>query len=82
MKTFPTLLALVSALAVPGAFAAEFAGLSLPTVIDPMQAFLGLVMSLVVMIAFGDYAKPARRLAGRTALKTAASGKSAHPLAA
>ena len=82
MKTFLTLLSFVSALAVPSTLAAEAAGFSLPTAIDPTHAFVGFVVSLVALIAFGDYAKSAPRLAHRTAAATARAAKAAHPLAA
>jgi hypothetical protein len=82
MKTFLTLLSFVSAVAVPGALAAEAVGFSLPTAIDPTHAFLGFVVSLIATIAFGDYAKTAPRLVRHTAMATVRAGKSAHPLAA
>jgi hypothetical protein len=82
MKTSLTLASFFSALAVPAALVVEAAGFVLPAAIDPTHAFVGFVVSLVAMLAVGDYAKSQSRSAYSTALRTVRTGKSAHPLAA
>lgn len=82
MKTF-TLLSLVSALSVPSALAAEFAGAELPTAIDPAHLFAAFVVLLLAQIAVGDYTRATSR--ARAVAPTGVSPrakKAAHPLAA
>lgn len=83
MKTFLALLSLVFALAVPGAVAAEAFGVSLPAAIDPAHTFLAFVVSLVAMLAVGDYARRGRRVALELSVASPARlPQAAHPLAA
>jgi hypothetical protein len=83
MKTFLTFLPFLSAASVPSALAAELLGARLPVTLDAMHALAGFVVVLVAQIAFGDYARGARRvpmtLAATSQRRTA---KAPHPLAA
>lgn len=82
MKTSLKLLALFAAIALPGAFAAEFAGVSLPSSIDPLHAFSAFVVVLSVLTLFADYATPDNVARRRPAVARANAKKSNHPLAA
>jgi hypothetical protein len=84
MKTSLTFLALFLSAALPGAVAAELAGLDLPAAFGVGPAFGAFVMSLVVLTLCHDYADAAESGAqpARTAAATPAAEKSAHPLAA
>lgn len=85
MKTSLKFLALFLSAALPGAVAAELAGLALPASLGLGPVFGAFVMTLVVLTLCHDYAEPAVRRArpARTgAAATPAAEKSAHPLAA
>ena len=78
MKTSLKFTSLFFAVSLPAAMAAEFAGVSLPPAVDPMTAFLALVGSMVVLLAWGDYSRRESRVLARVN----ATPKAAHPLAA
>lgn len=81
MKTSLKYLAFFLAVALPGAFAAELAGISLPSSIDPLHAFSAFVVVLSVLMLFADYATIGS--VKRTCRVTACTReKSHHPLAA
>jgi len=86
MKTSLKFLALFLSAALPGAVAAELAGLDLPGSLGIGSVFGAFVMTLIVLTVFSDYASAAgsgKRLARRTGtVATPAAEKSAHPLAA
>ncbi len=86
MKTSLKFLALFFSAALPGAVAAELAGVNLPDSLGIGPVFGAFVMTLVVLTLFSDYADAAgsgERLARRTGtVATPAAEKSAHPLAA
>lgn len=81
MKTSLKIIALFYAVALPGTFAAEFAGLSMPASLDPLHVFSSFVTVLSVLVLFADYATPDRTTAKRCAIAKKAE-KSHHPLAA
>jgi hypothetical protein len=81
MKTSLKYLAFFLAVALPGTFAAELAGVSLPASLDPLHAFSAIVVELSVLMLFADYAAAGKpTLVGRTLVT--APKKSHHPLAA
>ena len=80
MKTSLKYLAFFLAVALPGAFAAELAGVSLPTSLDPLHAFSAFVVVLSVLVLFADYAGTGAPAKSRVAARKAE--KSNHPLAA
>lgn len=88
MKTTLALLSLFCTSTVAATFAAEFAGVSLPSRFDYTHAFLAFAIAVIVMTAFADYARPQRGRSpshGETengAMLTPAGAKSEHPLAA
>ncbi len=84
MKTSLKFLALFLSAALPGAVAAELAGVALPASLGLGPVFGAFVMTLVVLTLCHDYAEPAERRTrpARTGAATPAAEKSAHPLAA
>lgn len=88
MKTSLKVLSLFTAALLPGSVAAEFAGVPVPTGLDPTSAFVAFVVTLVALTAFADYSRVAQPLPvsppdsrGRTSAGGVGE-KSAHPLAA
>ena len=82
MKTSLKALTLFSAACIPSAFAVELAGVSLPAGFDPLAAFSAFVTSLVMLVAFTDYARPRRPLTASSVMQRAPLAKATHPLAA
>ena len=85
MKTSLKFLALFLSAALPGAVAAELAGLALPAALGLGPVFGAFVMTLVVLTLCHDYADAAgsgERPLRRTGPAAVAAEKSAHPLAA
>lgn len=80
MKTSLTLLAIVTAIAAPAAFASELAGYRLPTVMQADHLFAAFVATVLLLTFLRDYARPAGA-SSRTGLALRRL-KSAHPLAA
>lgn len=78
MKTTLKILSLFSTAALPGALALETAGLPLPAQLGLGTVFNLFVASLVMLIAFCDYA----RLGKPRLVATSPVPKSSHPLAA
>lgn len=77
MKTSLKFLTVFSAIAVPSTFAAELAGVSLPSSFDSGAAFMAFVITFVTATAFSDYARPKR-----SSVLLPVPAKAAHPLAA
>ena len=82
MKTSLKALTLFSAACIPGAFAVELAGVSLPAGLDPLGAFSAFVASVVTLVVFTDYRRPRRRLMESAMMHRAHLAKATHPLAA
>lgn len=85
MTTSLKITSLVLAAALPAAIALELSGIVLPSLLDSLHLFGGLVTSLVLLTAFTDYRRPVtiRRLATcRDAFGPAAAPRSPHALAA
>ena len=76
------------AAALPGAFAAELAGVSLPSSLDPLNVFAAFVTTLILLTVVSDYATDKTRALPASLPRLAAFPKpaatedSAHPLAA
>jgi hypothetical protein len=79
MKTSLKFLSLFLAASLPGALAAEFAGVALPAGFDATSAFAAFVVSLIILTAHGDYSRRARMLTTTVAVRT---DKAVHALAA
>jgi hypothetical protein len=75
MKTSLKYLAFFFAVALPGTFAAELAGVSLPASLDPLHALSAFVVVLSVLMLFADYGM--RDHAAATAARRAAATKPA-----
>lgn len=80
MKTSLNLLSFFFAAALPGAVAAESVGITLPAALDSTTAFLGFVVTLMLVTISSDYARAAR--VRRVQLVTSPVEKAVHPLAA
>ena len=82
MKHSLRFLAVFVAASVPAAFAAELAGVALPTTVDPLHMFAAFVMTMVGCTVWADYARKAKSLTAVCSASSAARVKVAHPLAA
>jgi hypothetical protein len=82
MKTSLKFVPLFLAVSLPSALAAEFAGMQLPTGLDPLTAFAAFVASVVVMLAWSDYSRAGRVTIPATVAAHRSPEKAAHPLAA
>ena len=81
MNTTLKFLALSLAAAVPAALAAETAGLALPSAFDVTTLVGAFAVTLVLLTAFADYARTARRHR-YLAAASRATPRHAHPYAA
>ena len=88
MKT-KTLLALLSAIlacALPVTFAADAAGVALPTALDALRVFSAFVLAVVLMTVSKDYGRTGVRFVSSTRAMAPATparvAKASHPLAA
>lgn len=82
MKTSLKFLSLFFAACLPGALAVELAGVQLPAGLDSMGAFAAFVMSLITLMAWGDYSRRLPRASTVAVAVPVAEPKAAHPLAA
>jgi hypothetical protein len=82
MKTSLKFLSLFFAASLPGALAVELAGVQLPAGLDSMGAFAAFVMSLVTLMAWGDYSRRMPCTSAVTVTVAVAEPKAVHPLAA
>lgn len=76
MKTMLIALSLLSAAAIPTAFAAGLAGVPVPSSLDPVHGVGLFVAAMALLTAWSDYRRPQRAVA------RAPLPKAVHPLAA
>jgi len=79
MKTLFRFLPAILAASVPASLAAELTGLNVPSGLDGLSVFSALVVSLLALLAVGDYSRSYRF---QTNLAVARTAKADHPLAA
>ncbi len=88
MKTTLLFLTTSAAAMLPASATAEFAGLHLPSGLNPLNVLIAFIVCLIILTAFADYSRMAdgarsvRRKPARPQFTPLDSGKSAHPLAA
>lgn len=86
MKSLLKFTALLTSLALPGAFALEFAGGAAAASVNSLQVFAGFVAAVIVLTLANDYAAPrrVRKLApiSRIDAGSFTAQKSEHALAA